>query len=452
MPVSILSSFATQPTDSTPSLCLVKVVATDPVTKPIHVGLLMDTSGSMEGERIESVKRTLEVLLNHLKPDDKITLVGFCTTASTVFNAVSISADPAQKPLLVAAIKQMAATTSTNLEAGLSELGTILKDTASPLNALVVLTDGHINEGIKTAAGLYSIIKSYFSAVPVYTLGYGVDHNADLLNSLSKRTHANYTFIQDEVVLPVSMGNMLTALQTEVASAASLTFHGGLTCLEPAATPASGVFDFGSLIADKPMWAVFKVPQGLESSPFVLNYKEQGIDKTLTFSPTLNSIPVDEILEQELRCHTGAAIDKATEAMRVRAYQTAKDLLTAALALIAASPVASRPLPITMKAQLDETLEEVTKALTAPPDQYYGGGAALLCRMTSMGGNYSAQRGVTQMADGSTPGAFCSPAQVIASQQMSDEYSQGGGDPHTHPPSAPPSAAPPSVGAVPVAP
>jgi hypothetical protein len=444
MPVSVLASFATQPTESTPGLCAVKVVATDPVTQPIHLGLLMDTSGSMEGPRLASVKRTLEVLLSHLRPDDKITLVGFCSTALTVFNAVSISADPSQKAALVAAINTLAATTSTNLEVGLAEMGSILKSTASPLNALVVLTDGHINAGISSVSGLYSLVKSYFSVVPVYTLGYGADHNADLLKTLSARTHANYTFVEDEVALPVSMGNMLSALQTEVASAANLTFHGGLQCLEPTAT--SGSFDFGSLIADKPMWAVFKVPLGLESSPFVLNYKMLGVNHTLSFTPTPSSIPNEEILEQELRCHTAQSIEKAIDAMKSYNLQMAKDIITAALALVAASSVASWPLPIVMKAQLDERLEDINKALASPHNY---GAAAALCRMTSMGGNYSAQRGVTQMSDGTTPGVFCSPAQLIASQQMSDQYTSGGGahDPHARPPSPPPSAS-----AVPVPP
>lgn len=414
------------PSTGIPGLLGIKIVGNSPVAKSIHIGLLMDTSGSMEGGRIDSVKRTMTVLLDHLVVGDKITLVGFSDKASTVFKELTIIDDPLQKPTLLGEISAMVADGGTNLECGISMMGQILTG-GTPLNAIALLTDGEINDGISTTAGLYSMIKSYFNTVPVYTLGYGTSHNADLLKALALRSHANYTFIQDEIVLPISMGDMLGAIKTEVATDLSLGYDSRWYCAEPMADPGASNYDIGSLTADKPMWVLFKVPFGLQGSALTIKYKENGVDSNLSFQPTDGECDSLDIIEQAMRCETGIALNKVAEAMKRHKLTEAKDLLTSVLSVINSSQAVSRPLVIVMKAQIEETLEEVNKAISGHHVGFTP--ADLLYRTTSLGGNYSAQRGVTQMADAQTPNLFSSPAQIVASQAMSAGYSQSVHDP-----------------------
>jgi hypothetical protein len=212
---------------------------------------------------------------------------------------------------------------------------------------------------------------------------------------------------------------MLGALQTEVAAEASISFDSRWSCCEPLASKGDSKFDLGSIIADKPMWAIFKVENGLQSSALTLNYRENGLPYTLMFSPVDGQVNGLEICEQELRCLTGITLNRVAELIQKRKLPEAKALLLKTLAELANSTVVSRPLVILMKAQLDETLEGVNTAV-----QRHNLPLDLLYRTTSLGGNYSAQRGVTQMADGQTPGVFSSPAQVLSSQVMCDQYSQ----------------------------
>ena len=430
MPVIVKSSFAKRPTLEEPGLLGIKIEANEPRSKNIHVGLLFDCSGSMEGDRIISVKRTISVLLDLLNIGDVITLVGFSDTAQIILNAVTVTSD--NKLTMLESIDKLTANGGTNLEVGVVGLGQLLKE-QSVLNALVVLTDGHLNDGVTSVAGLYSLITSYMKSVPVYTLGYGEDHNADLLKNLSSRTRANYTFIQDEIVLPISMGDMLGALQTEVASEASIKYDPSWTCIEPLAVPDSE-YNIGSLIADKATWVIFKVTAGSEAANFTLSYKDE-INNLFTSRPGENEIAELEIVEQYVRCITGATLNSVSEAMRLNKLVNARDLLISGLSAINSSKAARRPLVIRMKAQLEETLEEVNKAINRPP-MHRGFSpmtpAALLNRTTSLGGNYSAQRGVTQMADGHTPGLFSNSSQEQASNHMAAQYSVGGGDPLAH--------------------
>jgi len=81
-----------------------------------------------------------------------------------------------------------------------------------------------------------------------------------------------------------------------------------------------------------------------------------------------------------------------------------------------------RPLTILMKAQLEESLEEVNRAMQNLRRGHVP--AHLVNRMTSLGANYAAQRGVTQMADNTTPGVFSSPHQTRTSQAMASQYTR----------------------------
>ena len=430
MPVIVKSSFAKRPTLEVPGLLGIKIEATEPRQKNIHLGLLFDCSGSMEGDRIISVKRTIAVLLDRLNLGDIITLVGFSDNAQVILDAVTINSN--NKPTMLEAIDKLTAAGGTNLEIGVVGLGQLLKE-RSPLSALVVLTDGHLNDGMTSVAGLYSLITSYMNSVPVYTLGYGEDHNADLLKNLSSRSRANYTFIQDEIVLPISMGYMLGALQSEVASEASIKYDPNWTCIEPLAVPNSE-YNIGSLIADKATWVVFNVPAGSEAANFTVCYRDE-INNLFTSRPGENEVAELEIVEQYVRCITGTTLNSVSEAMRLNKLVDARDLLISGLSAITSSKAASRPLVIRMKAQLEETLEEVNKAINRPPMRRGFSPmtpAALLNRTTSLGGNYSAQRGVTQMADGQTPGLFSNLSQEQTSNHMAVQYSLGVGDPSAH--------------------
>jgi hypothetical protein len=427
MPVIVKSGFAKRPTLEEAGLLGIKITGSEPELKNIHIGLLIDTSGSMEGDRIDSVKRTLGVLLNRLSLGDSITLVGFSSSAKVILDSVTITND--NKLILLGEIDKLITDGGTNLEAGISGLGQILKEN-TVLNALVVLTDGHINEGITSVAGLHSLINSYLKSVPVYTLGYGSDHNADLLKTLSFRTRANYTFVQDEIVLPISMGDLLGALQTEVASGMSIIYNSNWKCIEPLAE-AGTEYNIGSLIADKPMWVIFRVPLGQEAADYTIKYKDSTAN-LLNSRPQDNEISPIEVEEQYVRCVTGTALNKIGDAMRKNKLEEAKALISTSIADISRSLAANRPLVIRMKAQLEETLEEVNKAMSrhrlprspplmTPPN--------LLNRITSLGGNYSAQRGVTQMANGMTPSLFSSVSQEQQGNEMAAQYSVAAGDP-----------------------
>jgi hypothetical protein len=321
------------------------------------------------------------------------------------------------------AIDELRAGGGTNLGAGICALGAIYKDVPKP-DAIVVLTDGYINEGVVSFSGLKSILDTYFKNIPTYTLGYGTDHNAELLKQIAENSCANYTFIKSELSLPITMGDLYGGLRSEVATKAVLNYPETWACLEKL-SDNNASFTLGSLIVNKAMWVMFSVPFGTEAD-VVLSYNSGNVTCSVNASIDTTLPPVS-VEEQYLRCVNAKVLDKVAEFMKAGRLNDAVSALNDTIKMIEESNVATNEFVVCMKAQLAETLEKTQVQLRSPPrvnrqnnmdDLYY--------RTTSIAGNFASQRGRTQMAGGATPMLFSTQQQGDTSVVMADCYSHGG--------------------------
>ena len=454
MSLQVFATNASAPTATTDGLCGVKITAiaasgpegSMPAT-PKHIAGLIDTSGSMRGSRIGNVKKSLEAMLNKMRQGDRLTLVGFCSTADVILPGVLITGEPEQLSELVARVRLVQATTGTNVQLGITKMAEFMKDSAlPPLDAVILLTDGDFTEGdVRSATGLNSLFLSNFGSIPVFTIGYGTGYMIEILKAIAAKSGASHAFIDEEVVdLSRNIGQMLAAIETEVARAVRVEFSSALKCSEPAgSTPVEGVagkmsFNAGYMPAEKDIWVVFAIPPGTDLSTvsFVVKYNIGGEEKSLECAPDATSIPIEKIMEHELRCVVTKKLNEATAAMRLNHLVKARELVTNGLSLISVSSVRTSGLAIIMKAQLEETLEEIVAALAAPRVHYGDGDddvqtpAALLYRTSAVAGNYSQQRGGTRMRSGVTPGYFSTGSEVYGGDAMCEGVGSGvGGDP-----------------------
>lgn len=429
MPVNVYASYALTPTATEDGILGIKVVADSPVGRPIHIALVLDKSGSMDGARIASVKSTLNVLVDKLLIGDKITVIGFSSTADMIASSVTISDDSVRNQIK-ASVDKLVADGGTNMEAGITLLGQLFSNGAALPDTIVLLTDGYVNEGITTVAGVHSLIKSYVPNLPVYALGYGDDHNSDFMRALSKRTNGTYTFIDNEIALPASIGELLGSLQNEVAKGGVLTFPESWTCLELGSTGNS--HGLGSLIADKPTWTMLRVPASSMVGNVVLSFRNVGSAEDsllpVVIDGTLDRL---DVMEQHLRCVAASTLDKAADFIKTYQIDAAKQTVLDAIKLITTSEAATKPMAIRFKAQLDEMIEEINTIMTRPRNNR--GFANLLQRTTGTATRYTQQRGVSSQGGDADDGMFSTPTLMRAQAAMVTGYSQSGGggeDPH----------------------
>jgi len=409
--INVKSTYLTRPSADVDGIIGIKINCIGEITmKPINISLLIDTSGSMEGARIESVKKTIKVLIECLSNDDVITLIGFSSKAKVILSQVTI--DHSNRISIIENIEALVADGGTNLESGISALGS-LQITNS--NAVVILTDGDINEGLCSNAAIYSLVKSYIPTLPIYTLGYGNDHNNELMKTLSSMTRGSYSFIQDEISLPESMGDIVGGLKSELLSNATVKFPKEWKCIEPI-TEGNNTFSVGSIISNKPMWIMLKVPARSDDKPIEVSYIKTGdtVVNTITFNADDTSLERMELLEQMVRCEMGKIINDVTELMKSNQLLKASEILNKAIESLNISEAKTRHIVIKMKAQIEDILSKVKDALKnnqSTPN-------ALVRLASNTSSNYGNQRGVL-----SGGGAlFTSPMQAQYSRAMSGGY------------------------------
>lgn len=160
---------------------------------------VIDVSGSMEeGERLETVKDALGLLVDRMGPGDEIGIVAYSDTAWTVLPTTRAS----EKRRIRAAIAELYPQASTNAEAGLS-LGYDLADAAyrrGATNRVILCSDGVANVGATgPEAILERIGRSLRRGISLTTIGVGMgNYNDAMMEQLADQGDGAYHYIADQ--------------------------------------------------------------------------------------------------------------------------------------------------------------------------------------------------------------------------------------------------------------
>jgi hypothetical protein len=224
--------------------------------------MIIDTSGSMEGDRIETVKKTLNVLFPMMGTEDSISIISYNSDA-TVLCACEKRQDVLQK-----IVGNMNADGMTHMEAGilkLSELPTVP-------SAVFLLTDGQINRGIQSSSGLNGILERLLPrSVPIYTLGYGEDHNIEILRAIAVKSRGTYAYAESSETIPETVGMIVGSLVDEAAKEVVLKWRGAgagagrnTRCLELGWSEGVNEYFVGNMVYDKDQWVVLEEPMAAD--------------------------------------------------------------------------------------------------------------------------------------------------------------------------------------------
>ena len=157
----------------------VEVEAEDVVAKDLI--LVLDVSGSMEGEKIDQAKDAAIYVLENLNPEDRFNVVAF----STGIRAFSPNPEPASsREAGKAFIEGLEALGGTDINRPLTE-AVGMTDPARP-TTVMFLTDGLATVGVEdTAAILENVALAAPENVRIFSFGVGDDVDTDLLDQLS---------------------------------------------------------------------------------------------------------------------------------------------------------------------------------------------------------------------------------------------------------------------------
>jgi Ca-activated chloride channel family protein len=158
---------------------------------PKDILLVLDHSGSMEGEKFQQAQEALRYVLQHLNPEDRFNIVTFSTGVETYARNLR-PAEEANEA--IAWVNSLSAVGSTDINRALLEAAA-MSDGEHPLY-LIFLTDGLPTEGETDSQRILNNFASAPDNLRLFAFGVGYDVDTFLLDSLAQDHHGASTYIQ----------------------------------------------------------------------------------------------------------------------------------------------------------------------------------------------------------------------------------------------------------------
>jgi|GEM_PF-6710404 len=197
---------------------LIRLQAPEPPAEakraPLALLPIVDVSGSMEGGKLDAVKKALLLLIDHLAPGDLAGLVIFDDKARAVVPLVELA--ESSRNQLRAAIRALTVGGSTNLAGGfLAGMG-LSKQASLPVGLrtrLILLTDGQANTGVATEAHeLRALVREHLGACSLSTFGYGADCDHSMLSDLAEEGRGSFAYIENDDIVRTAFARELGGL------------------------------------------------------------------------------------------------------------------------------------------------------------------------------------------------------------------------------------------------
>ncbi|NLU30420.1 MAG: DUF3520 domain-containing protein [Bacteroidales bacterium] len=159
---------------------------------------LLDVSGSMfSANKLPLVKASMKLLVNNLRPKDRVAIVTYAGAAGEVLPSTSAS----DKQKIIEALDNLQAGGSTAGGAGIQLAYKIAEKNLvkGGNNRVILCTDGDFNVGVSSPTELESLIESERkSGVFLTVLGYGMGNYKDnKLQTLAQKGNGNHAYIDN---------------------------------------------------------------------------------------------------------------------------------------------------------------------------------------------------------------------------------------------------------------
>ena len=256
---------------------------------PTDVLVILDRSGSMQGEKLAQARAAVRELLARLGPDDRFALASYASDARVDSPLVRVT--PEQLRTLEARVDAITAMGGTNMSGGLDlGLGSVLAEReAGRATRVILITDGLANEGDPSPEGLVTRVKRAAQREwVVTTIGVGSDFDGVLLSALADAGTGNFYYLDQAHDLASVFTREFDAARATVASAlqVEITPAPGVRVVEAAGYPLeargdSVVFSPGPLFAgqERRIWVTLAVSEGMGEhalGKFALRYQREG--------------------------------------------------------------------------------------------------------------------------------------------------------------------------------
>jgi Ca-activated chloride channel homolog len=200
---------------------------------PRDLVLVLDTSGSMEHEKLRQAKAALKHTLDTLGPDDRFAMIAFATTPVSFREELSATTDQ-DLAKARAWVDDLKAEGGTDISAALeSALGFRPEKRSGRTFQVVFLTDGLPTVGLTDSSQILNIVKRRGGeGTRIYTFGVGDDVDAHLLDLLAETTRGCSTYVRPSEDVDAKVSAFSARIQRPVRTDLELAIKGGPRLVE----------------------------------------------------------------------------------------------------------------------------------------------------------------------------------------------------------------------------
>jgi len=161
-----------------------------------NIAIVLDRSGSMDGDKIERAIEAAMLAVDILGDDDILSIITYSDSVEVLVPATKVS-DRLYIKRKIASIRSEG---STALFAGVSKGADEIEKFFDPnkVNRVILLSDGLANVGPESPAALGELGASLRRiGISVTTIGLGLGYNEDLMVRLAQKSDGNHAFVEN---------------------------------------------------------------------------------------------------------------------------------------------------------------------------------------------------------------------------------------------------------------
>ncbi len=163
---------------------------------PRDLVLVLDTSGSMRGAKMEQARKALKYVLDNLHPHDRFGLINFATTVNRYEDKL-LEANAEQISRAKKWVDDLEATGGTAIHDALASAQELRSKDEGRSFTVVFFTDGQPTIGETDPEKILKAVAARNTAeTRIFTFGVGDDVNASMLDRLSEQTRALATYVR----------------------------------------------------------------------------------------------------------------------------------------------------------------------------------------------------------------------------------------------------------------
>lgn len=188
--------------------------------QPRDIFLVIDTSGSMDGEKLEQAKDAMTYVLEHLNPEDQFNIIAFSSNVQTYTRMPTPISEVSHALDWVESLEALG---GTNIYLALSET---LRQTDPEHPAVIIfLTDGLPTEGIVDEDTLLSTLAQEApDSARIFPFGVGYDVNTLLLDQLAHEHAGDSAYVEPHTRIDESVSAFYSRIQSPVLTNVTLDF------------------------------------------------------------------------------------------------------------------------------------------------------------------------------------------------------------------------------------